>query len=125
MMKDLSPLQRMLKMGENKKLQSELQKLHTCKEEYLKIVKPQQKEVSNIALNIDAKITDFKATQTIVASLLEDPITTELVDTAQECVEQIERDLTGLKTSLDQFKTKVKKIVKEMKTASGSGMSHK
>ena len=28
-MKDLPPLQQMLKMGENKKLQSELQKLHT------------------------------------------------------------------------------------------------
>ena len=39
-MTDLPPLQRMLKMGENKKLQGELQKLRTHEKEYLKTVEP-------------------------------------------------------------------------------------
>ena len=59
-MKDLLPLQRMLKMGKNKKLQGELQKLCAREEEYLKIVQPWQEEVSEIALQIDAKILEFK-----------------------------------------------------------------
>lgn len=124
-MKDLPPLHRMLKMGENKKLQGEFQKLRTREEEYLKTVQPWKEEVSEIALKIDAKISDFKATQNIVASFLEAFVTTELVDTVRECVDQIESDPAELKSSLAQFTTKVKKILNETKIASGSETSHK
>ena len=113
-------------MGEKKKLQGELLKLRTRKEKYLKTLQSWQEEVSEIVLKIDAKITEFKATQTTVASLLEALITVELVDIVQECVDQKEGDLAELKTGLDQFTSKVKHILKEMKTsASGFGMSHK
>ena len=39
-MKDLTPLQRMLQMGESKKLQTELQQLRTKEAEYLKTLQP-------------------------------------------------------------------------------------
>ena len=61
-MKDLPPLQRMMKMGENKRLQTKLQKLRAQEEEYLKIVQPWQEEVSVTALQVNAKLTKFKAT---------------------------------------------------------------
>ena len=94
--KDMPPLQCMLKMGENNKLQSELQQLRTQEEEYLKTVQPWQKEVSTNALQVNSKLTNFKATQTTVASLLEELATAELVDTTRECVEKMDKDLTGL-----------------------------
>lgn len=59
-MKDLPPLQRMLKMGENKKLQGKLQKLCTHEDECLKTMQPWQEEVSEITMMIDAKISEFK-----------------------------------------------------------------
>ena len=72
------------------------------------------------------KISEFKATQTTIASLLEAPVAVELVDIARECVDQIDNNLIELKTSLVQFTTKVKEILKTPKTsASGSWMSHK
>ena len=81
-----------------------------------------------IALQINAKLTEFKATQTKVASLLEEPTTAELVDTFRECDEQMDKDLTRLKADFVKFIKKIKEILKgqkEQKTASGSGMSHK
>lgn len=92
----------------------------------MKTVQSWQEEVSEIALKIDAKISEFKATQTTVANLLEAPVTVDLIDTERECAGQIDNDLTKLKTSLAQFTSKVKKVLKELKiVTSGSGMSHK
>lgn len=113
-------------MGENKKLQGELQKLHAREEEYLKTVQAWKEEVSGITLQIDAKISEFKATQTIVVSLLEAPISIELVDTARECVDQIDKDLVELKARFVLFMTRVKEVLKKLNTsASGLGTSHK
>ena len=89
-------------------------------------MQPWQEEVLEIALKIDVKISEFKATQTTVASLLEAPVTAKLVDTARECVNQIDIDLAELKTGLNQFTAMVKKVLKESKTTrSGSRTSHK
>jgi len=92
----------------------------------LKIVQPWQEEVSTITLQLNAKLTEFKATQTIVTSLLEEPTTTDIVNTARECVDQMDKDLSGLKANFTKFSKKVKEILKSQKAmTSGSGMSHK
>lgn len=95
-MKDMPPLQRMLKMGENKKLQTELQKLHAQEAKYLKIVQPWQVEVSQSALQVNQKLTEFKEMQTTTASLMDEPPTAKLVDTTWECVDQMKKHLVGL-----------------------------
>ena len=85
-----------------------------------------QEEVSQITLQVDVKIIEFKAMQTIIASLLKAPVSAELVDMARECIDQIDKDLIGLKAGFAKFTTKIKKILKSHKTsASGSGTSHK
>ena len=89
----------------------------TCKEEYLKIVQPWQEEVSQIALQVDAKISEFKAMQTIVTSLLEALVSAELIDIVRECIDQIDRDLVEVKVGFVQFTTKVKGILKKPKTS--------
>ena len=72
MMKDMPLIQCMLMMGENKRLQTELQKLRAQEEKYLKTVQPWQEEVSQIALQVNEKLTEFKAMQTTVARLLDE-----------------------------------------------------
>ena len=55
-----------------------------------------------------------------------EPVTVELVDTARECVDQMDRDLAGLKVHFAKFTSKIKDILKSQKEmTSGSGMSHK
>ena len=95
-MKDMPLLQCMLKMGENKRLQTELQKLRTQEAKYLKIVQPWQEEVSQIALQVNEKLAKFKEMQTTVASLLDEPATIELVDISWEHIDQMNKDLAPL-----------------------------
>lgn len=79
-----------------------------------------------IALQVNAKLTEFKAMQMTVVSLLEEPATVELVDTTKECVNQMEKDLIALKADFVKFTKKIKEILKSQKeTTSGSGTSHK
>ena len=59
-MKDLAPLQCMLKMGESKRLQTELQQLRACEEEYLKTIHPWQDEVPVITIKVNAKLIEFQ-----------------------------------------------------------------
>ena len=73
---------------------------------------------------------EFKATQTSVASLQEEPVYVELVDSTKECVEEFRNDLVELHTSFTEFSTRVTAAIqdekeKRMKDVGGSGMSHK
>ena len=50
--------------------------------------------------------------KTTIVSLLEAPISTELVNMARECIDQIDKDLVGLKAGFAKFTTKIKEILK-------------
>ena len=128
-MKDFPPIQRMMKMGETKKLQTQMKTL--CKDEahFLKTVQPWQDEISQIPLQVNDNLAEFKATQTTVANLLEEPATTELVKTTKECVEQLEKDLTRLQDNFTSFTKKITNMhysqkKSRKKTAGGLGTSH-
>lgn len=114
-MKALPAIEKMLNMGETQKLQDKLRKL--CKEEahYLKIVHPWQGEVSQITLKVNEKLMEFKATQTIVVSFQEEPVSAELVDSTKECVDKFKNDLVELHTSFKEFSTRVTTAIKEEK----------
>ena len=128
-MKYFPAIQCMIKMGETKKLQTQMQMLRKDEACYLKIVQPSKDEVSQISLQVNEKLKEFKATQTIVASLLEEPATAELVETTKECVEQLEKDLVGLQHNFTIFTKKIMDMhdsqkKSKKKTAGGSGMGH-
>lgn len=78
-MKDLIPLQHKLKMGESKRLQTELQKIRAKEAEYLQTLQPWQEKVSKNAIKINMKPTKFKATQMTVVILLKEQPTVDLV----------------------------------------------
>ena len=129
-MKSLPAIENMLKMGETHKLQERHRKL--CREEahYLKIVQPWKEEVSQIALKVNEKVIEFKATQTTVVSLLEEPVSMNLVDSTRESVEKCKNDLAELHTSFTKFFVWVNIAIgktkeKRMKDIGGLGMIHK
>lgn len=102
-MKALLAIEKMLKMGETPKLQERLRKLRREEAHYLKIVHPWKEEVSQIALKVNEKLTEFKATQTTIARLQEEPLSAELVDSTRECVEKCRNDLAEIRTSFTEF----------------------
>lgn len=129
-MKALPAIEKMLKMGETQKLQEKLRKLHREEAHYLKTIKPCQEEVSQIALKVNEKLTQFKATQTTVVSLQEEPLSVELVDSTREFVEKSKNDLTELRTSFTKLSTRVTTAIEEekekrMQDVGGSRMIHK
>ena len=73
---------------------------------------------------------EFKATQTTVASLQEEPVSVELVDSTRECVEKCKNDIAELHTSFIEFFARVTTAIEEekekrMKGVDSSGTSHK
>ena len=106
-----------------------MQMLHKDEYCYLKIVQPWKDEVSQIALQVNEKMIEIKATQMTLASLLEQPTTSELVETTKECVEQLEKDLAELQDKFTSFTKKIMDIhdsqkQSRKKTTGDSGMSH-
>ena len=59
--------------------------------------------MSKIALQVNAKLAKFKAMQTTIVSLLEEPTIAKLVDTTRECVDQMDKDIIGLKSDFLKF----------------------
>ena len=129
-MKALPAIEKMLKMGEMQKLQEKLRRLQREEEHFLKIVQPWQGEVPQIALKVNEKIMEIKATQATIVSLLEEPISAQQVYSTRESVEKCKNDLAELNTSFMEFSMRVNTTIEEakakrMKEKGGSGMSHK
>lgn len=122
-MKDVIPLQRMLKIGESKRLQT---KLRAKEVEYLQTLQPWKEQVSEIVIKINVKLTKFHATQTTVARLLTESPTTDLVNAARESVDQMTQEIATLQQTYTKISTEIQEIVKGPKDdVGGSGTSHK
>ena len=125
-MKDLTPLQRMLQMGESKKLQTELQKLRAKEAKYLQTLEPWQEQVSEITVKINVNLTEFQATQWTVVSLLTESLTIDLVNVVKESVDQMTQEIAALQETYTKISIEIQEIVKgPKKDASGLETSHK
>ena len=86
--------------------------------------------MSHIALKVNEKLMEFKATQTTIGSLPEELISIELVDSTRECVEKCKNDLAKLHIIFTEFFTRVTTAIEEekekrMRDVGGSGTIHK
>ena len=86
--------------------------------------------MSQIDLKVNEKIADFKAMQTTIANLQEEPVSVEQVDSTRESIKKFKNDLAELNTSFTKFSMRVNTAIEEakakrMKDEGGSGMSHK
>ena len=64
-------------------MQEDIQTLRAKEIEVLKQLQPWQDEVSDMALNIESKLTEYKNMQQTITSLLEEPATSDVVEAAQ------------------------------------------
>ena len=67
-------------------MQEDIQTLRAKEIEVLKQLQPWQDEVSDMALNIESKLMEYKNTQQTITSLLEESATVDVVEAAQESV---------------------------------------
>ena len=58
----LTPLQKLVRLKESRNLQEDIQALREKEIEMLKQLQPWQDEVSNMALNIESKLMEYKNT---------------------------------------------------------------
>ena len=68
-MEGLTPMQRMIKSGESKRLQIQLQMLWEEETEFLQVTQPWQDEMADLALQVETKLVEFWETQTAVGKL--------------------------------------------------------
>lgn len=79
-----------------------------------------------IAVKINAKLKEFKATQMTVASIIHEKPTVEPITTTKESLEQMNQELASLTTSYTKVNTKIWNVVKLPKVdEGGSRMSQK
>ena len=79
-MEGLTQVQRMIKLGESKKLQIRLQKLREEETEFLQVTQPWQDELVDLALQVEAKLAKFQETQTTVVNLFVGKVTKESLE---------------------------------------------
>ena len=73
------------------------------------MVQPWHNQVSSIAIKVDAKVKEFVVSKdTVDKSIEEGMINEELVDTAKQCVEQMDIDIVEIKRDFEAFSQKVK-----------------
>ena len=63
-------------------MQEDIQALREKEIEVLKQLQPWQDEVSDMALNIESKLMEYKNTQQTITSLLEEPAIADVVEAA-------------------------------------------
>ena len=92
----LTPLQKLVRLKETRHLQEDIQALRAKEIEVLKQLQPWQDEVSDMALNIESKLKEYKNMQQTITSLLEEPTMADVVEAAQESAAQIIQEVATL-----------------------------
>lgn len=100
-LKDLPPIQKLLKMGESTKLQAKMDKIRAEEARFTETLQPWQARLSYIAIKVTEKLSQTQQMKTIVTILMEEHPTTDLVDATKENVEQIAKEIVELCTQLN------------------------
>ena len=125
-MKDLLPIERILKMGETTKLQAKMQKLREKEVRYRKTLQPWKMRLLAIALKVTVKFSQAKKMQTTITSLLEEQPNVDLVNATRESVDQITKEITELYTNFTKLNNEMWDATHPPKAPKGGlGASHK
>lgn len=82
-LKDLPPIQRMLKRRESSKLEAKMQKLRIEEAGFTETLQPWQAHLSDMAVKITEKLSHTQQIQTKVTCLMDEQLTADLVDTTK------------------------------------------
>ena len=103
----------MIKLGESKKLQIWLQKLREEETKFLQVTQPWQDKLANLALQVEAKLAEFRETQTTVVNLLVGKVTKDSLEQVRGSIIEMDGADNKLNDVYTQWYDKTNKIVEE------------
>ena len=108
-------MQWMIKSGESKKLQIWLQKLQEEEIEFFQGTQQWQDELADLALQVEAKLAEFRETKITVVNLFAGKVTKESLEQARGSVTKMDGAHTKLNYVYTQWYDKMHQIVEEHK----------
>jgi hypothetical protein len=124
--KSLTGLPKMKKMGEVRKMQQQLHKLRTEDEKLTNSIQPFMDEYAEIVGQVETKIKEIAESQEIIDTLTKEDATAETVQTAVECVDELDSAIAKWKNTFAETQARADAQIKRPHaSASGSRASHK
>ena len=105
----------MIKSSESRKLQIRLQKLWEEETEFLQVTQPWQDKLADLALQVEAKLAEFRETQSTVVNLFAGKVTKESLEQERGSVAEMDGAHTKLNDVYTQWYDKTHKIIEECK----------
>ena len=124
--KGLEALQKMRKTREMNSLQQEAQQLRTKEMHINDLLQPYQEQIVEIVDTVEQKMKEFTTTRENTDATEDASISQALLDSAQESVEVMQKEVTGLRERLQRASQEAKaKLQQENPAGGGSRTSHK
>ena len=124
--KSLGALAKMKKMTEMNRLQQEAQWLREKEIQFNNMLQPYQEQIAKLVNAVEQKVKEFTASKSEIDDIEDSIITQVMLETAQDSVEAMDKDVTGLKERFARTSQEAQeKLQKEKPDVSGSGTSHK
>ena len=119
--KRLGSLTKMKKITEMNRLQQEAQWLQEKDIQFNNMLQPYQEQIVELVDTVEQKVKEFTTSRSDTEVTKDSSISQAMLETAQECVEAMEKEVAGLREKL----TRTSQKAKEKIAVSGSGTSHK
>ena len=124
--KSLEALAKMRKTTEMNRLQQEAQRLRAKEIQINNLLQPYQEQITELFDAVEQKVRDFTTSRNEIDATEDSSISQAMLESAQECVETMEKEVAGLRQKLMKTLQEAKeKVQQEKRVVSGSRMSHK
>ena len=116
----------MKKMTEMNRLQQEAQRLREKEIQFNNQLQPYQEQITELVDVVEQKVKEFTASKSEIDSTKDPMITKVMLEAAQDCVEDMDKDIAGLKERFAKTSQEAKEMLQQKKSdVSGSGTNHK
>ena len=124
--KSLAALQKMRKTKDMNHLQQEAQRLRTKEIHINDLLQPYQEQITELVDTVEQKVKEFTTTREETDATEDASISQSLLDSAQESVEVMKKEVEGLRDRLQRASQETKaKLQQEKPAAGGLRTSHK
>ena len=90
------------------------------------MLQPYQEQIAELVDAVEQKVKEFTASKSEIDSIEDPMITQVMLEAAQDCVEDMGKDITGLKERFAKTSQEAnEKLQQEKPAISGLGTSHK
>ena len=124
--KSLGALAKMKNTTEMNHLQQEAQRLRAKEIQFNNLLQPYQEQIAELVDAVEQKVKEFTANKSEIDSAEGPMITQVMLEAAQDRVEDMGKDIAGLKERFAKTSQEAKETLQQNKSdVSGSGTSHK